>query len=243
MDGVTSLADVSGVRVRLVRPGTLAKVLDIPSPQSMVGVVEQPRYQAAPVLEDAVSSSLPVLVLVDVADPGNVGTLVRSAEAFGCGAVVLVGDCADLFNPKTVRATAGAVFRMPVVAVESVATLRSLTREFRLPLVGTVGRGGSAPEEADLSRSVALLIGNEAHGLPRPVLEKCEQMVSIRMAGAGESLNAAVAGSVVMFEAQRQRRLVAAAEADTEPSGGAVSGVGHNGDSPTDEHNSTGART
>lgn len=223
-------ARAAGVRVQQVVPGALASVLDLQAPQAVVAVVEQRPAELRAVVERAVTARRPVMVLVDVADPGNVGTLVRTAEAAGCAGVVLAGSCADLFNPKTVRATAGALFRVPVAACAEVDAVLGALGDAGAVAAATVGAGGSAPEQVDLSGAVAILVGSEAHGLAPEVVERCAVRVSVPMDGGLESLNAGVAGSVVAFDAARQRRAAAAGAADGQRSGGPTAAVGHNDD-------------
>lgn len=177
-----------------------ASVSDTNSPQGMLAVA--PRSVAT--VADVAAGSGPVLVLVDVSDPGNAGTLVRAAEATGCAGVVACGTTTDLFGPKTVRAAAGSIVRLPVAEETEVdAALDALAGR---SLVGTVVSGGVAPEAVDLVAPVALLVGSEAHGLAASVVSRCDALVTIPMAATVESINAAVAGAVLLFESARQRR-------------------------------------
>ena len=226
-------AAAAGVRVRDVVPGALAKVLDLGTPQSVVAVVDQEPAECADLVAAAAAAGRPLLALVEVADPGNVGTLVRTAEAAGCVGVVLVGNCADPFNPKTVRATAGALFRVPVAPVADLTLLRDLAVRHGVRLVGTVGDVGIPPEAASLAGAAAIVVGGEAHGLSVESVAACDELVTIPMQGRVESLNAAVAGSVVAFESARQRRSVAEGSATVDRSGDATTSVGHNDDPVT----------
>lgn len=181
--------------------GTLERVGDAVTSQGLVAVVRR----SDPAWPEPTSTDL-VLVLCEVADPGNVGTLVRAAAAAGAGAVVLTGGV-DPTSPKVVRASAGAVFGLPIVvaevdAAETVGRLRSAGYE----TVATVVDGGRPYDEVDLTRPVAIVVGNEAHGLPAEVVSAASRAVTIPMAGPTESLNVAMAGTVVCFEALRQRR-------------------------------------
>lgn len=248
VDDVVGAAQRAGVRVREVVPGALEKVLDLGAPQSVVAVVDQRTESLEQVANAARSAGRPLMVLVDVSDPGNVGTLVRTAEAAGCAGAVLVGSCADLFNPKTVRATAGALFRVPVASVAGLDELRTEGERQDIVLVGTVGAHGEAPEDVALDGCVAIVVGNEAHGLSAASVALCDRLLSIPMDGGIESLNVAVAGSVVAFEAARQRRRGPAGGPTPDRSGGRTTAVGHNDDpvasgrpspgSPAPEHGS-----
>lgn len=216
-----------GVPIRTVAVGALAKVLDLVTPQSVVAVVAQHHSPLDAVLDRAVAAGRPVLVVEDLADPGNLGTLVRSVEATGCAGVVLIGSSADPFNPKVVRASAGALFRTPTAAVEMLDELLDGAGARHLPVVAAAGERGSAPECHDLTGAVVLMVGNEAHGLSDRAIGAANAVISIPMEGWVESLNAAVAGSVVLFEAARQRRVAASATGRSEPVGHPAPRLGH----------------
>ncbi len=141
-----------------------------------------------------------VVVAAGVADPGNLGTILRTAEAAGADAVVLTPDTVDVTNPKVVRASAGALFHVPVVDQVELGEVRV----HGLRLLGTAAGGATSYAEADLTGRIAIAVGNEAHGLPddAPV----DGWISIPHAGRAESLNAAMAAAVICFEAARQRR-------------------------------------
>ena len=142
------------------------------------------------------------LVLDGVQDPGNVGTILRSADAFDCDGVLLLPGCADVYNEKTARATMGAVFRRPVHSC-SVEELAALLERSDMPLYGTALQEDTVDlRQADLSRA-AVAIGSEGQGLSREVLALCRKTMKIPMTERCESLNAAVAASVVLWEMYR----------------------------------------
>ena len=172
----------------------------------MVAVAQQRQADVADLISRAVATNRPLLVLVELADPGNAGTLIRVAEAAGCAGVVMTERTVDLYNPKTVRATAGAVFRVAVAENVDVAELLTDCSSAGLPTWATVVDSGVLAEQAPLHAAGALLLGSEAHGLDQNLVQRCTLAVSIPMDGQVESLNAAVAGSVFLFEAARQRR-------------------------------------
>ena len=157
-------------------------------------------------LEDVLRPFQPlVLVLSGIQDPGNLGTILRAAEAFGASGLVLSEKTVSEFNSKAVRASAGSVFRLPVVS----AKLRELIprlRESGLRLLATSSHGGTPADQANLSGSVAMFVGNEASGLPRELVSQMDETIMIPHAGPVESLNAAVAASILLYEAARQRR-------------------------------------
>lgn len=142
------------------------------------------------------------IVLENVQDPGNVGTVIRTANAFGIGAVLLVGACADLYNPKTVRATMGAIFRQRVEQL-SVDEMKALLCENALPLYGAALSDGARDIRQAELRQAAVAIGSEGNGLSRELLALCDGQIIIPMTPESESLNAGVAASVVMWEMTR----------------------------------------
>ena len=143
------------------------------------------------------------IVLENVQDPGNVGTVLRTANAFSVGAVVLTGDCADLYSPKTVRATMGAIFRQRVLRLER-GELPGWLESCGLRLYGAaLSEKARDLRELDIAHA-AVAVGSEGRGLSRELLELCEEEIIIPMDARSESLNAAVAASVLMWEMSRK---------------------------------------
>ncbi|MGE0404714.1 MAG: TrmH family RNA methyltransferase [Candidatus Korobacteraceae bacterium] len=173
------------------------------TPQGVAALVKVREFKLPDVLK--ASYEAPVLVTVGIQDPGNLGTLLRSAEALGAAGVLLTEGTVSLYNSKTVRASAGSMFRLPAIRVASEQAIQEL-RGHGLSLVGTTSHGGIPLDEASLTGSVAIFLGNEGAGLPKTMLRQMDTLVEIPHAGKVESLNAAVAGSIVLYEAARQRR-------------------------------------
>jgi TrmH family RNA methyltransferase len=144
-----------------------------------------------------------VLALEELQDPGNVGTVLRTADAFGVDLVVLLEGCADLYAPKTVRASMGAVFRQTAVRMDAEAFV-SFCREKHLPLWGAALTDTARDLRSVPLDPAAVLIGSEGHGLSRELLRACDGEIIIPMSGEAESLNAAVAAAIVMWEMQRR---------------------------------------
>ena len=144
-----------------------------------------------------------VLALEELQDPGNVGTVLRTADAFGVDLVVLLEGCADLYAPKTVRASMGAVFRQAAVRMNAEAFV-SFCREKNLPLWGAALTDTARDLRSVPLDPAAVLIGSEGHGLSRELLRACDGEIIIPMSGEAESLNAAVAAAIVMWEMQRR---------------------------------------
>ncbi|MCU4184779.1 RNA methyltransferase [Acidiferrimicrobium sp. IK] len=206
-EAVVARAADAGSRVFDLAPGVLERVAGTVTPQALLAVVAT---VDVPLEQIDVAGPALVVVCADVRDPGNAGTVLRSAEASGAAAVVFCEGSVDLYNPKTVRASAGAVFHVPVVAGPSPADALDALGGLGLRRLGTVARDGVAYTDTDLRGPTALVLGNEATGLPPSVEGHLDGLVTIPMAGRSESLNVGMAAAVLCFEAARQRRAPAA---------------------------------
>ncbi|MBK5288498.1 MAG: RNA methyltransferase [Acidimicrobiia bacterium] len=192
--------DTAQIPIRDLKEGVLEKIGSTRTPQPVLAVARMP-------VPATVTNLRPGLVLVGAAisDPGNLGTMLRAAEAAGATGVVVAGGV-DPWNPKVVRGSAGAVLGVPIVGVEDLhAALESLRgRGWRA--VGADASADTVYTDADLRGSCALVLGSEAHGLDAELTASLDALVQIPMAGEIESLNVAVAASILMFEAARQTR-------------------------------------
>jgi RNA methyltransferase, TrmH family len=211
---VCDQAGAHGVRVFPLAAGVLERVADTVTPQPVMAIL--------PMLDEpdaGLSVARPaalVVVLVDVRDPGNAGTVLRSADASGVDAVVFAGDAVDPYNPKTVRSSAGSLFHVPIAvwgAPPTSVAVRLAGDGYRT--LGTVVRGGEDYAAVDWSVPTALFLGNESAGLDPGLCASLDGTVAIPMAGRAESLNVGVAAAVMCFEALRQRRAVGAAPSST----------------------------
>ena len=186
-----------GVRAVRVSEELMRSVSPMETPQGALFTVALPEVQLPETL-----SEKHYLVLDGVQDPGNVGTILRTADAFDCDGVFLVNACADLYNPKTARATMGAIFRREAYSVTA-EELFALLRKSGVPLYGTALRDDTVPlAEANLARA-AVAIGSEGRGLSQQVLDECAKTLKIPMNPRCESLNAAIAATVVLWEMYR----------------------------------------
>ncbi len=149
-------------------------------------------------------SAGPVLAVAGLQDPGNLGTILRSAEAFGVGGVLLGEGTVGVFNSKVVRASAGSVFRLPMVRAKLLQVLPQL-RELGMRTIATSSHNGTPLHQAKFSGAVAIFIGSEGAGLPRELMAKMDETVAIPHSTAVESLNAGVAASIILYEAAKQR--------------------------------------
>ncbi len=192
------------VELFVLKQGVIEKVGSTRTPQPVLAIAPSPTVDRAVLAGDGL-----VLVALGVADPGNLGTLLRSAEAAGAAAILLGPGSVDAYNPKVVRASAGAIFGIPVVDAESegwsaVEALDALGELGRQRLGATAGLG-TAHTDVDFTRPTAVVLGNEAHGIDPEVDARLDGHVHIPMAGPAESLNVAMAGTILCFESARQR--------------------------------------
>jgi RNA methyltransferase, TrmH family len=171
-------------------------------PQGVAALVEAPQFTVQAMFPSAPGPAPLVVIAASLQDPGNLGTLVRSAEAFGATGMILLPGTVSLWNAKTLRASSGSAFRLPVLALTAEAAFTAL-RDHGVRILAAVARDGDS--EADLHGPSALLIGNEGAGLPEAWIAQADARVTIPFTGAVESLNAAIAGSVLLYDAMRQR--------------------------------------
>jgi RNA methyltransferase, TrmH family len=172
------------------------------SPQGIIAVAQKPAYRLGDVFRGTPSL---LLVADSLQDPGNLGTMVRSAAAAGAGGAVLLPGTVDISNPKALRATMGALFRMPVVEANLDELLPRL-RQYGLRLVATDAKAVLAYDKLDWREPAAVVVGNEGAGVSAEILAAADSTISVPMCAGVESLNAAIAMSVIFFEAARQRR-------------------------------------
>src|SRR3954470_17830217 len=196
-EAIVDDAAAAGVRVHVVHPGAVHQFTDVMTPQGVVALANMPSRSLDDALDDA--AGRPLLVLCGVADPGNGGTLLRMAEASGVGAVLFCDGSVDPFAPKCVRASAGSIFHVPVVSGGNPVHVLEAIRGRGVQRLGTDVHRGKPYDESDLTGPFALVLGNEAHGLPEEITEQLDEWVHVPMAGDVESLNVAMAGSVICF--------------------------------------------
>ena len=177
------------------------------TPQGIAALVRLREFTLEDVLERLQVG--PVMVVVGLQDPGNLGTILRSAEAFGSAGVVLGDGTVSPFNSKVIRASAGSLFRIPLVTSKAFGGLEAILPKFRtqsVVLIATSSHKGTPLDQARLSQPSAIFVGSEGAGLPRNLMAQVDELVAIPHAPHVESLNAGVAASIVLYEAARQRR-------------------------------------
>jgi TrmH family RNA methyltransferase len=185
-----------------------AKLLDsalaTETPQPIAALVEPPEWSWPHILGARPKGAELVMILAGIQDPGNLGTILRSAEAFGASGVVSLPGTVSAWNPKAVRASAGSVFRVPLLAVSEQECLEEL-HEAGVKILATTVYAAQPAELVEMAGPVALIIGNEGNGVADELAARADARITIPCPGPVESLNAAVAASVLLYEAARQR--------------------------------------
>jgi RNA methyltransferase, TrmH family len=191
----------SWVKVLAVAADAFDHACATDSPQGIAALVKAPEWA----LESVLAADEPRLViLAGLQDPGNVGTIVRSAEAFAASGVLLMPGSVSPWNQKALRASTGSSFRLPVVSLADVSRLRALADK-HIPMYACVADSGDSIVKSDLRGRFAFVIGNEGAGISDEILAFCDGRLHVPCPGSVESLNAAIAASIVLYEASRQR--------------------------------------
>lgn len=179
------------------------RMSDTKTPQGILCVMKRPSYN----IEQMLCHPAPLLVLLeDLQDPGNLGTILRTGEGAGITGVIVNGETVDIFSPKTIRATMGSIFRVPFICVESMGEIMKILREKNVCTYAAHLSGETYYDRCYFDSGTAFLIGNEGNGLSPELTTQADRLVKIPMEGQVESLNASVAAAILMYEAHRQRR-------------------------------------
>lgn len=200
---LAAVAQPAGVRPIVLADPVFQYAADTRTPQGVLCVLQQQTYT----LEQLLTRPNPCLLMLEgLQDPGNVGTILRSGEGAGIAGVILSRDCADIYNPKTIRATMGSVYRVPFVYVDDFCAAIDTVRDRQIRTYATHLDGAAVYDALDYAGPCAFLIGNEGNGLSAAAAARADALTKIPMLGRVESLNAAIAATILMFEAARQRR-------------------------------------
>lgn len=194
---------VADMPTEILSDTVFAYVSDTKTPQGILCVVRQKRYSIEHILKQ---KNPHILMLDHLQDPGNLGTIFRTAEAAGVTGIILSADTVDLYNPKVIRSTMGSIYRMPFVYTENLETAICKVKQQGITVYAADLDGANSYDLEDYQKGSAFLIGNEGNGLQKEIADMAERKIRIPMEGAVESLNAAVAAAILMFEVSRQRR-------------------------------------
>lgn len=196
-----------GLEYEVLTDKVFEHVSDTKTPQGVLGVVRMPEYTWDDLLQSDDGRAPMVLVLENLQDPGNLGTMFRSGEGAGATGIIMDRTTVDIFNPKTVRSTMGGIYRVPFVIVDDVKEGLDFLKKKGVPVYAAHLQGSCVYDEPDYRAGCAFMIGNEGNGLTDEAAKQADRYIRIPMGGQLESLNAAVAASLLMYEANRQRRI------------------------------------
>lgn len=193
-----------------VSDDVMKKMADAQTPQGVLAVVSQYHYTEEEVLEgynkDDEGAKPLILILENIQDPGNLGTMLRSGEGAGVTGVILSKGSADIYNPKVIRSTMGSIFRMPFIYVENLAEMIKKLSANGINTYAAHLKGTKNYDEFDYTKPTAFLVGNEGNGLTKETADAATEYILIPMKGEVESMNAATSAAILTFEASRQRR-------------------------------------
>ena len=192
----------AGVEVFKISRRQFADLTEVETPQGILAVVREQSFE----LKDALKGTNPLAVFcIEVQDPGNLGTIIRTADAVSASGVILSRGTVDLYNQKVIRSTMGSLFHLPVVQVDEAVEAIGYLKDRKVKVIATAADAKKSYFEADFSKPSVILVGNEGAGLSDEVVKLADDMVSIPMPGKAESLNVGVSTAVVLYEALRQR--------------------------------------
>ncbi len=202
-DDENLMEQVDGLPFEIVADSVFRQMSDTQTPQGILTVLKTPSYT----MEDILKKEHPLLmVLEDLQDPGNAGTIFRTGEGAGVDGILLTKTCVDVTNPKVIRSTMGSVYRMPFLYVEDVVSLKERFQAANIRTFAAHLEGKNFYDGENYREGTAFLIGNEGNGLTECAAEAADCLIRIPMCGKVESLNAAMAAGILMYEAARQRR-------------------------------------
>ena len=187
----------------LVSEEVFKKISDTQTPQGILCVVQQYHYN----IEEILQKENPLLVILeDLQDPGNLGTIIRTGEGAGIDGIIMTKETVDIYNPKTIRATMGSIYRVPFLYVDDLGQVIKELNKRKIHTYAAHLQGKEYYDVQEFKKGCAFLIGNEGNGLKKETADLAERYIKIPMEGQLESLNAAVATAILMYEAAAQRR-------------------------------------
>jgi len=202
-DRVQGRIHAEALNSEIVSDQVFARMSDTRTPQGILTVVRNPEWKS----EEVLDSKFPLLVVLeDLQDPGNAGTIIRTAEGAGADGIFMTRGSVDITNPKVIRATMGSIYRVPVIYTEDLQELLNTFRKKRIQSFAAHLKGRCDYDEEDYTGGTAFLIGNEGNGLSEEVSSSADTLIRIPMRGKLESLNAAMAAGILLYEAAGQRR-------------------------------------
>lgn len=191
------------IEYEIITDSVFNSVSETKTPQGIMAIVKQKEY----LLENIIGAKEAcILLLEDIRDPGNLGTMIRTAEGAGMTGIILNSSSVDIYNPKVIRSTMGSIYRVPIYQAKDFISVLKEIKKQDISIFAAHLKGKHYDTEGTFRGKCAILIGNEANGLSEEVSAYSDVLIKIPMAGKVESLNAAVAAAILMYEAARQRR-------------------------------------
>ena len=193
-------------KLEILSDSVYAHVSDTKTPQGVLVVMDQMQYSMEQILEEKNGVKPLLMVLDNLQDPGNLGTILRAGEAAGVTGVLMSSDCVDIYNPKTIRSTMGSIYRVPFVIAPDLQEVFAWFKKQGICSYAAHLKGKGWYDEQSYAGGTAFLIGNEGNGLSDELSDSADCLIKIPMEGKVESLNAAMAAGILMYETARQRR-------------------------------------
>lgn len=199
-ESIVDLAREKKIDTVAVSNDIFIKLAETESPQGVLAVIKKKEGS----LEQIINENNTFLLIDEVQDPGNLGAIIRSADSAGISSIIIGDNTVDLYNQKVIRSTMGSLFHLPIINY-NITNVIKLLKQKNIKVLGTSPRAEQIYFETDISENIAILVGNEANGLSEDRLGQVDQMISIPIVGQAESLNVAMATSVILYEHVRQR--------------------------------------
>lgn len=193
----------NNVSYEVVKDTVFKEVSDTITPQGIMAIIKKQHYDLEDILNQEAAN---LVILEDLRDPGNLGTIIRTSEGAGVTGIILSKSCVDLYNPKVIRSTMGSIYRMPYIYVEDLKDTLEKAKKYGVALYAAHLAGRMNYDKEDYTKKCGILVGNEANGLSEEIAGLADRYIKIPMEGRVESLNAAVAAAILMYEIYRQRR-------------------------------------
>lgn len=196
---ISSIPFASQVEILIVTPVIIEKLSTTVHPQQILGVVKMPDYGQKQLEKLLQTPEVKLILLDEINDPGNLGTIIRTTSAFGYDGIIMSSNTVDLYNEKVIRATQGTLFKIPMVKMnlqEAIAILK----KHQVKCYGTCLQQAKSLQEIQIDKKIAICFGNEARGISQPILEAMDERVKIEMKNHVESLNVAIASAIIMYE-------------------------------------------
>jgi len=185
----------NSIKVKYVEKDLLRKIADTVSPQGIIAIVKKPEYNF-----EQLKNKNDLLILDQIQDPGNMGTLIRTAVAAGMDGIIALKGCVDIYNLKVIRATMGTIFAFPILTRVDLKDLKQLYQKNKFNLISADSSQGNSYSNVEYKRPLMLVIGNEGRGVRDEIIELSDRLVKIPIFGEIDSLNAAIAGGIIIYK-------------------------------------------